>query len=328
MIAITGGNGLLGSFIIRKLIDLNEPFVAIKRENSDLSLLHDVKDKIEWRDGDILNAVFLDDVFKDVDQVVHAAALVSFNPRASATIFSVNVDGTRNIVNACLANGVKKLVHISSVSALGRLKGHRLINEDHKWTDNSLASTYAESKYLAELEVFRGQEEDLETVTLNPSVILAPANWTKSSAKLFKYVWDERRFYAESQFNFVDVRDVVQATVQVLKGSFSGERFIVNAGCVNVSEFFSKTATRFHKRPPNIKLNKTLLGIAAFGEGLRAWLSDSEPLLTAETARIAGTNFTYDNKKIKKLLNFKFQTLDQTLDWCCENYLRKFTLKK
>jgi nucleoside-diphosphate-sugar epimerase len=273
--------------------------------------------------------VSLNEAFQNVSHVIHAAAIVSFNPRAKDRIFKINIEGTQNVVNACQANGVKKLVHISSVAALGRLKEQIEIDENHKWVDNSLNSTYAESKYRAELEVIRAHEEGLDVVILNPSVILAAADWTKSSAKLFKYVWDERRFYIDSHLNYVDVRDVARATHALLKADdVNGERFILNAGGMELSSFLALTAARFNKKAPAIKLNAVLLKVVAFLEGVRSWLVRSEPLITSETARLAGTRFLYRNEKIKKELNFQFQTIDQTLNWCCEYYMNRPGTKK
>src|SRR5687767_57867 len=104
MIAVTGANGLLGSFIIRKLVAEKEPFIALKRKGSDLSLLNDLQHAIEWKDADVLDPVSLDDAFQGVTEVIHAAAIVSFNPRMKTQIYEVNVQGTRNVVNTCLAH--------------------------------------------------------------------------------------------------------------------------------------------------------------------------------------------------------------------------------
>lgn len=328
MIGVTGANGLLGSFIVRRLIDANEKFVAFKRKTSDLSLLADVRDKIEWRNLDLLDSVTMDDVLQGVTSVIHSAALISFNPRHAGKISEINIQGTANIVNACCSNRIKKLVYISSVAALGRTQGQTHINEKNKWIDNPLNSAYAESKYFAELEVFRGQEEGLSTVILNPSVILAPADWTKSSAQLYKYAWDERPFYIEGSLNYVDVRDVANASHILLKSSIENERFILNAGTISLKEFFDAVAIHFGKKGPTIKMNKNFLKIVSRLEGFRAWINRSEPLITPETARLAGTYFQYENFKIKNSLQFEFHTLDNTLGWCCGYYMQKFGLKK
>ncbi len=324
MIAVTGANGLLGSFIIRKLIAEKAPFIAIKRYGSDTSLLDDVASNISWRDADVTDPVALEDALKDVKEVIHAAAVVSFNPRKAKWLMNCNVQGTRNVVNQCLHLGIKRLVHISSVAALGRQKNQTHIDESNQWVEGSGNSVYGQSKYLAELEVFRGQEEGLETIIVNPSVILAPADWTKSSGKLFRYAWKEKPFYAEGYLNYVDVRDVADATYRLLKGNTTGERYILNAGSISFYDFFRGMATRFHKKPPHLKLGPGMLAWIARAERIRTFFSGDEPLITRETARLANTSFLYSNDKIKKTLSVDFQPIDTTLDWCCQYYMTKY----
>lgn len=189
-------------------------------------------------------------------------------------------------------------------------------------------SNYAESKYLAEAEVFRGLEEGLSSVMVNPSIILAPSDWTKSSARLFKYVWDERPFYIDGNLNYVDVRDVANTVYQLMKSEIEGERFILNAGNISFEKFFKGIADRFQKKAPRIKMNGILLPMLARLENIRANISNSEPLITTETARLAGNQFLYQNDKVKSVLNLEFQTIDQTLDWCCAYYIHRMNGKK
>jgi dihydroflavonol-4-reductase len=328
MIAVTGANGLLGSFVVRKLIEEKQDFVALKRAGSDTSLLSDVQSKITWRDADVVDAVSLDESIRDASHVIHTAGVVSFNPRNAKKVFEVNVEGTRNVVNACLSNNVKRLIHVSSVSALGRMKGQTSIDETNKWIDNPQHTKYAESKYLAEAEVFRGYEEGLSVALVNPSVILAPSDWTKSSSKLFKYVWEEKPFYIDGNLNYVDVRDVTKAVWTLLNSSISGERFILNAGNISFANFFQAVAKRFQKQAPRIRVNGIFLPMLARLENVRSRLSNSEPLITRETARLAGNHYLYKSDKITSVLDFKFQSLDETLNWCCEYYIRKFDDKK
>jgi len=328
MIGITGANGLLGSFIVRKLIEEDEKFIAFKRSSGDTSLLDDVSEKIEWRNLDLLDPVAMDDSLRGVTSLIHGAAMLSFSPRHAALLSRINTEGTRNLVNACLANGSTRFVYISSVAALGRTKGQLLIDERNKWVESTLHTGYATSKYYAELEVFRGQEEGLSTVIVNPSVILAPADWRKSSARLFKYVWDERAFFIEGSLNYVDARDVATVTLALLKSGMENERFIVSAGALSFKEFFDAVASRFGKKPPMIKLSRNFLKIVAGIEGVRARIRGSEPSITPETARLADTHFLYENKKIIKALGLEFRGLEDTLDWCCRHYMQNFALKK
>jgi len=327
MIAITGANGLLGSYIVRKLCETNTPFIALKRSGSDTSQLDDLKEKIVWRNADVTDALSLQEAFADVTGVIHTAAFISFNPRKANTIFEINTQGTQHVVNACLVNNVKRLLHVSSVSALGRQKGQTLLNEENKWMDNSINSKYGESKYKAELEVFRGQEEGLSTVIVNPSVILGFSNWDKSSAQLFKYAWQQRPFYIDGSLNYVDVRDVAEACIQLYHSSIEGERFIVSAGSIPFKSFFDKVAAGFQKKGPKIKVTRNYLKVVAALERTRTWLLGTDPIITHETARLADTFFLYDNQKVKNALNFNFQTIDNTLLWCCEHYTRTYGIK-
>jgi dihydroflavonol-4-reductase len=328
MIAVTGANGLLGGFIVRKLIENNEPFLAINRKGSDVSLLNDVAEKIKWFDADILDTVSLNEAFTEVTQVIHAAAVVSFNPRRAREVMEINVQGTRNVVNVCLANNVKRIVHVSSVAALGRQKGQASVNEENKWIDSYQHSVYAKSKYFSELEIFRGQEEGISSVVVNPSLILAEANWNISSAQVFKYVWGEKPFYTEGSLNYVDVLDVTNIIYKLLHAPIEGERFILSAGKISFKDFFGMIAKEFNKKAPAISVNKNFLKIGAYLETWRSIISGTEPQLTKETARIAGTEFLFENRKILKRLDFEFQPIDKTLQRCCRYYMEKMKSKK
>jgi dihydroflavonol-4-reductase len=328
MIVVTGANGLLGSFLVRKLIDANMPFMAMRRKSSDISLLADVNDAIQWVEGDVTDPDALTEIFSKATGVIHAAAVVSYHKQDEEIIKSINVEGTRNVVNACLATGIKRLLHVSSVAAVGKEKGQTLIDETSKWIEGSIVSNYANSKYQAELEVWRGQEEGLCTVIVNPSVILAPTDWDRSSAQLFKYAWQERSFYTDGSFSAVDVRDVVTAIIQLYTSSIEAERFIITAEPITYLDFFTKAAANFEKKPPSIRVNRSLIQMAARLEALRSFLTGSRPLITKETAQLAGKNFTYSNDKVKKALGLEFQSIENTISWCCAEYRQKISLKK
>jgi dihydroflavonol-4-reductase len=328
MIAVTGANGLLGSYVVRTLIEKREPFLAIKRKDSDISLLADVNDAITWRDADVLDVISLNEAFNNVTHVIHTAAVVSFNPSKAKQVMEINVQGTRNVVNACLANGVKRLVHVSSVAALAAQKGQTTVTEENKWVENQHQTVYAKSKYLSELEIFRGQEEGISSVIVSPSAILADANWDNSSAQIFKYVWKQSPFYSDGAINYVDVIDVAKIIYTLLRMPIEGERFIVSAGKMPYKELFGLIAKGFGKKNPSIRVNKNLLKIGAYFETFRAIISGSEPRLTKETARIADANYFFENRKIVDRLNFEFQPIDKTLQRCCRYYIAKMNAKK
>ena len=328
MIVVTGANGLLGSFVIRRLLEAQEPFIALKRKNSDISLLKDIAGQVTWKDIDVLDAEATFDALKDASRVIHCAALVSFNPRDKKKLHEVNVVGTRNVVNSCIANRVQRLVHVSSIGAIGRQKNVLEADENEKWTVSNLNTDYGESKYLAELEVMRGREEGLDVVIVNPSVILGPGTPGRSSARIFTYVWKERRFYMEGKINYVSATDTAEIIYRLLAEGRSGERFIASAGMVQLGWLMERIALNFGKRPPSIRLSTKLLTVLAWAERLRSGLSGGQPLVTRESVRSLSSPVHFTNAKVKKALNFEFQSIDKTLEWCCETYAGQLRVKK
>lgn len=328
MVVVTGANGLLGSFVVRKLLEAGEPFIALKRENSDTALLEDVSGQIRWNNLDIRDAEATHDALVDAKKVIHCAALVSFHPGHKKKLHEVNVVGTRNVVNSCLANGVSRLVHVSSIGAIGRQKNVTEANESEKWAASPLNTAYGESKYLAELEVMRGREEGLEAVIVNPSVILGPGVPGRSSARIFYYVWKERRFYLDGQINYISAKDAAEIIYQLLRAGRSGERFIASAGMVTLQSLMEKIALHFGKNPPSIRLNTRLLTMLAWAERIRSHLFGVQPLITQESLRSLVAPVHFQNGKVRKALNFEFQSIDETLEWCCETYARQLNGKK
>jgi nucleoside-diphosphate-sugar epimerase len=333
-ILITGITGLVGSFTARHFLKLGFQVVGLKRVNSDLSLIQDIENQIVWFEGDILDILVLEQAIENVNYVVHAAAIVSFAPKDRDKMFKTNVEGTINVVNLCLEKNIKKLCFVSSVAALGRKlpndnNTNHVIKIDEKatWEENELNSNYAKTKYLAEMEVWRGQSEGLSTVIVNPSVILGEADWEKSSTQLLKYVYDERKFYPEGNLNYVDVLDVTDCIYQLTVSDISGERFILSAGEIMYKDFFEKVAPRFQKKSPSILLRKFLTGIIWRLEAIRTFFTGNAPLITKETALSSSHVFEYQNDKIKNTLDFSFRNLDESLDRICKNLLIKLSRK-
>ncbi len=327
MIAVTGANGLLGSFILRKLANEKIPVIGLHKKDSDLSHLQELTN-ISWRELEILDPISVEEGIKDATHVIHTAASVSFNPRLQKNIMAVNVEGTRHIVNACLAQNVQQLIHISSVAALGRKKETPTIDEASRWVENDLNTDYAKSKYLGEVEVWRGAEEGLPVTVINPSVILAPSNWGKSSAQLFHYVWKEKKIYARGLVNYVDARDVAEMAWQIYSQKITGERFIANGGNIEIKGLFDLMAIRFKKKAPSIEIHPRWVTAFARLEELRAQLMGREPLITRQTAKITKENFRYLSTKATGQLGISFRTLEETLDWCCNYYLQAYTTNK
>lgn len=319
-ILVTGANGLVGSQVTRRFAEANFEVFALCRSGSDLSLLNDITAKIKIIEGDILDIASLEKALEnDIDFVVHTAAVISYSPKDRNNMYKVNVEGTANVVNICLDKKIKKLCYVSSIAALGKPNASTentlggVIDENQKWEDSPLNSHYAKSKYQGELEVWRGQAEGLNTVIVNPSVILGEGDWNKSSTQLFKYVYDEHSFFTEGNLNYVDVKDVVEAIFQLTVSDINNERFILNGGTIIYKDFFEKVGMVFKKKPPTRAISPFLIKILWRLEAIRSFFTKKSPLITKETAKNSRTKFAYKNTKIRQALDFKFTDIDETI---------------
>ena len=188
MILVTGATGLVGSHLIKALVAQGRTVRALYR--SEIPATPEAS-AIEWFKADILDIVALEEAMVGVQQVYHCAAIVSFTAKNKSALQHTNIEGTANIVNACLNAGVEKLLFVSSVAALGRIREDQAINETMNWSEETSNSEYGKSKYLAEIEVWRGMGEGLNVVVVNPVIILGPSDWKKGSTAIFKSAYDE-----------------------------------------------------------------------------------------------------------------------------------------
>lgn len=316
MILVTGANGLLGSYICNALEDAGMAYSAMVRINSDLRLLKNIPlEKIKV--GDLFDVIGLERNLLEFQTVIHCAGLVSYHEKDKEMLFLTNVEGTKNLVNACLATNTLNFIHVSSIAAIGRNKKNAVVGENTKWENSKLNTQYAKSKYLGELEVWRAGSEGLNVKIVNPSVILAPSGWERSSTKILNYVREESPFYPSGNINYVDIRDVSEIVMKLMDNGINGERFIVNAGSLSYKELFEKVAIKFNKRPPAIRLSSPLAWIGWLFENLRSILAGRAALVTRETTRLSFTKSRYDNRKSFEILNHKYRSLEDTLNWVC-----------
>ena len=320
---ITGATGLLGSFIAKKFLDNGYQVTALKRQHSDLSLLSGYDQKIDWIIGDVLDNAALEKGISEAEIVVHAAAIVSFNPRDKEQMFRINVEGTSSMVNLSVKLKTPRFCYISSIAAIGRNEGTDIIDENTKWKDSELNSNYSISKYQAELEVWRGMEEGLNAVIVNPSTILGPGDWNKSSTVIFKYIHRGLSIYPNGTISLVDVRDVTDFAYALIHSNVN-ERFIINNLAVDYKDFFTKIAIRFNKRPPRFRTTNLINEIAWRAEHLLNILFNHDPMITKEIAKLSRLNAVYLNEKVILQTGLQFRNMHSTIEWCCKEFLHKY----
>jgi nucleoside-diphosphate-sugar epimerase len=325
MILVTGGTGLVGTHLLYELARKGHRVRALLRPGSKpyvtakiFSCLsaeseHHLIEQIEWIDGDVLDPFSLQHAMQGIDHVYHCAALISFDPRELNKMLEVNIEGTANVVNACLENQVKKLCYVSSIAALGQPEKGEIIDENARWKTSRSNSGYAISKYGGEREIWRGIEEGLNAVIVNPSVIIGAGCHPKATNKLFHSIRSFLPFYTEGVNGYVDVQDVVKAMIILMESNISGERFVLNSENLSLREFFNKAADILGKPRPRFALNGTLLFTLAITDELRGRITGSRPLLTRENVRAALSKSYYSAEKFKSGFQYSFMPISESL---------------
>lgn len=320
-IFVTGGTGLVGSHLINKLTEKGKCVRALYR-----NVVPDIKNKdgIEWVKGDIFDTIFLEEALQNIGQVYHCAGMVSFAPGEKHEMFATNAEGTANVVDASINAGVKKLCFVSSVAVLGQKRKGVEIDETMNWSEETGNSNYAESKYLAEMEVWRGIGEGLDAVIVNPSIILGSGNWNEGSTKIFKTAFEEFPWYTEGETGFVDVNDVAKIMIQLMESNVSGERFIISTENRKYKDIFTIIAKAFGKKPPHKKVSPFIAAVVWRLEAIKAMFTNETALLTMETARAAQAVARYNNNKLKQYFpSFVYTPLEETIKRVCEELQEK-----
>ncbi|MEP6677066.1 MAG: NAD-dependent epimerase/dehydratase family protein [Ferruginibacter sp.] len=315
MILVTGGSGLVGREVILQLLAQGKDVAAIYHTTPLLDFPFPGVRAIQC---DLSDVVALEEAMHGITQIFHCAAKVSFNPKYKQQLYKINVEGTANIVNAALNAGVYKMLHVSSVAALGRLRENEAINEKMEWSEETSNSIYGHTKYLGELEVWRGVGEGLEAVIVNPTVVLGPGNWNGGSSEIFKKMYEEFPWYSEGVSGFVDVRDVARAMIQLMDSNISDEKFILSACNKSFEEIFTMIAKSFGKKPPYKKLTPFLAGLIWRIDGFKSKLNGGDPIITRETVSTALAKVNFDNSKLKKFLpGFEYRPIEETIMETC-----------
>ncbi len=313
MILLTGATGFLGRHLVDEFLAQGHELRLLVRNASDRTLPWG--NLVEVVSGDILDPLILAQAMEGVETVVHAAAVVSFARKKRNTLKQANVTGTARVVDACLATGVNKLLHISSISATGRAGKGEWVDESTKWQDNASHDLYGQTKRAAELEIHRGIAEGLHAVMLNPGVILGPGDWTTGPPKIFQTIHKGLAFYNGAITGFVGVKDVAKAALMVLEKPISaGERFILVSENLAQKEMLSMIAHAIGAAPPRYKLPPALAPIVGIIAETWSELRGKEALITRGLMR-AANNVTYFNgEKATKDLGLSYTPIQKVIE--------------
>jgi dihydroflavonol-4-reductase len=332
MIFVAGGTGYLGTHLLYNLVQLGKPVRALYRDKEKLGYFMkfrkfypEVTDShlqnIEWVEGDILDYYRLSECLSGVIQVYNTAGLVSFYKEDKQKLFEINVEGTANLVNACLEHNVERLCHVSSIAAVGNAQDGEPVDESRLWNKNASPSPYSYSKFHGEMEVWRGTNEGLKAIIVNPSIIIGPGIWYGSWGGLFKQIYEGMNYYPTGSSGYIDVHDVVHAMVGLMNSEVTGERFILSAENLSHREVMDYLAEAMKKPFPLKPLTPIKVKIACQLEKIRSFLSHSKPRITRQSMRASTSVTSYSNRKISDTLSFNFTPVKESLSSSVSFYL-------
>lgn len=333
MILVTGGTGLVGSHLLFWLTQEQQKVRAIYRNEASISVVKNVFSyytsdvelyfsRIEWIQADIIDVTSLEKAFEGITHVYHSAALVSFNPKDYFQMRKINIDGTANVVNYCIDKGVSKLCYVSSIATLEKSSKNTLISESSEWNAESNNYGYAITKYGAEMEVWRGSQEGLDIVMVNPGVILGPGFWNQGTGALFIKGFQNFPFYSEGVSGFVGVNDVAKSMILLMNSDINNERFLLVSENISFKEVLFEIADNFGKKRAFIKVNWFLAEIAWILDLSISKISGKEISISKQSARASLNVYEYSSDKIKTQLNFEFEKMKEVIKETCKYYLK------
>jgi dihydroflavonol-4-reductase len=322
-ILVTGGTGLVGRQILTLLSSQGwTHIIAVKRSSSIVPV--GLNPDIQWIEGDILDVRFVYELMSKVDVVIHAAADVGFSIRRKNQILKASQSGTAHLVDAALESGVKRFVFVSSIAAIGRKKETEYIDELQIFSHSQYDTSYGLAKFLAEQEVWRAHAEGLSVNVINPSMIIGPGDFTRSSLKIFDRIYHQKLpYYPTGSNGWVDVRDVALAAIKCTQEEFDGHRFIISCGNLKYEEVFRQIADHLHV-PFKAKPLQFWLGQIGWRiEAIKSWWTGSDPMITSETVKSTSVHSTYNNQKSISILKLSYISIDQSISDACNAYLSR-----
>jgi dihydroflavonol-4-reductase len=319
-VLVTGASGFVGSWLVRRLIREGLQVRTLRRKSS--SAPPSTDQDIAW--GDITDPASVLAATQDVDTVFHLAGHVGYSRAERALMQAINVEGTRHVVAACRRNRVRRLVHMSSVVAVGAsFDGRRLLNEDDPFNLHHLNLGYFETKLAAEKIVQAAVANgEIDAVMLNPSTIYGAGDAAKGSRKVqLKVAQGRFSFYTGGGVSIVGVEEVVDAVVTAWHKGRSGHRYILSGENITIHQLFTLIAEQAQAIPPKIYLPDLMVrGIGRAGNLLER-MGRKGPL-NSESAWTSILYHWFDNQKARTELGFKPQSardaIAKSVNWIRE----------
>ena len=320
-VLVTGGTGVLGTYVVRCLLSRGYSNIEIfSRSGKKPNLEFSDDQRVIFTKGDIAELFPLTASIESAHYIINAAAIVSFDQRVFKKMHLVNVEGTANVMNLASTSNVKKVIHVSSIAALGRNERSKLISETSLWVNSKYNSYYGITKYLAEQEVWRSYFEGQSMAIVNPSLILGDGNWNQSSLQIFKKAFNGLLYYPKGGTGIVDVRDVADFIVNLMESNTEGERYILSGGNISYKDFFTKLASSMNRKAPQKPAPDWMLSVLWRIDKIRSYLTRQSPIITKESVKSTAIQSNYDNSKSINFNDFKYRDIDKSLQEYGQKY--------
>jgi len=333
MVLVTGATGLVGSHLLVKLIREGRKIRALYRSTSKIEytrkLLYRYLDPeeqslfnaIDWFQTDINDIPSLETAFENVKQVYHCAAWITFDPKNYKKLRQINIQGTANIVNLCLIHKVDKLCHVSSIAALGDNPSKTIIDESMEWNPENQNSVYAITKYGAEIEVWRGIQEGLNAVIVNPGIIIGPGFFDSGSGYMFKRIHQGLSYYTPGTMGYIAVEDLANCMFELMSGKHTNERYILIGENLTYKVAFSLIAKYLNKPFPKREASRFSLQLAYYFQRLSRFVFGTKQTIFKPTIESVFATKRYTNQKIEKALEYNFIPIEEAIKQTAKAYL-------
>lgn len=314
LILVTGGTGLVGSAVVRRLVAAGDSVRVLCRTSSQIDLLGEAAQSVEFVVGDLTDPLSVDDAVQGASHVIHAAAALDAGGRRPRHLDAVNVRGTAHVVNSALAAGVERAIHISSIAALGRpTHDGATLDESAQWRETPATTNYARSKHRAELEMQRGVAEGLDAVIINPALVFGPGRTGENTMRIAEGL-KNKRFPAAPPggTGVVDVDDVATGLIAALENGTPGRRYILCAENLSWRSIFARLAEALGVEPPTRTLPPRLTIAAGT---LAAWvgrLPGVPTLFSRDLALTASRTTCYNGSRAVRELDITYRPFEAT----------------
>ncbi len=323
MIAVTGATGHIGNVLVRKLLGKGENVRAVVPPFEDITPLEGLE--VEIVESDVRDTNSLVKAFNGVELVYHLAGIVTILSGNDDFLYQVNVEGTKNVVDACLKNNVKRLVYVSSVHALKEPPHGTVIDETCGYDAECTMGSYGRSKTLASLEVLKGIDKGLDAVLVCPSGVIGPYDYKISQmGHLFiNFMKGNLKARVDGAYDFVDVRDVAEGLILACENGKRGESYVLSGEQISVQDLFRELEKLTGMKVPSLKVPLWLVKGVSKISPLYYSFTGKEPLFTSYSIDVINSNSKISYVKACNEIGYSARPIKESIkdsvDWIKEN---------